>query len=159
MQSKLAALVISRGGLTTDAVLLHALHAVPQGMATWLCNCQSPMQAVSLRAVSLRHRQATCCKGAATVIMYGCRPVGGEVLQWIHSSALQNTSMAQQHVGHLNYRRHVNAAANKQLTRRAWSRERQNNMYAMLPCQGMRHDNLFSSWSRSSCRNSGTHSV
>jgi len=35
MQSKL---VLSRGCLTTDAVLLHALHAVSEGMATWLCN-------------------------------------------------------------------------------------------------------------------------
>ena len=48
--------------------------------------------------------------------------------------------MAQQHVGHLNYRRHMNAAANEQLTKRAWSRESQNSMYAMLPCQGVRHD-------------------
>ena len=35
MQSKL---VLSRECLTPDAVLLHALHAVYQGRATWLCN-------------------------------------------------------------------------------------------------------------------------
>lgn len=124
--------------------------------------CQSPrravsLRAVSLRAVSLRPRQATWGKGVATVIMYGCRPVGGEVLQGVHSLALQNTPMAQQHVGHLNYRRYVNAAANKQLTKRAWSRESQNNMCAMLPRQGMQHKNLFALWSTSACRNSSTH--
>ncbi len=55
--------------------------------------------------------------------MYGCRPVGGEVLQLIHSLTLQNTSMTQQHVGHLKYRRHMNAAAHEQLTKQAWCRE------------------------------------
>jgi len=133
-----------------------------QCLRAWLHGCaicQSPSHAVSMQAVSSRCRQATRCKGVGTVIVYGCRPVGGEMLQSIHSLALQNASMTQQHVGHLNYRRHVNAAANEQLTKQAWSRESQNNIYATLPCQGMRHDNLFSSWSRSACRNSGTHSA
>ena len=117
------------------------------------------MRAVSIQAVSLQCRQGTWCKGVGTVIVYGCRPVGGEMLQSIHSLALQNTSMAQQHVGHLNYRRHMNAAANEQLTKRAWSRESQNNIQSTLPCQGMRHDNLFSLWSTSACRNSGTNNA
>jgi len=133
-----------------------------QCLRAWLHGCaicQSPSHAVSMQAVSSRCRQATRCKGVGTVIVYDCRPVGGEMLQSIHSLALQNASMTQQHVGHLNYRRHVNAAANEQLTKQAWSRESQNNIYATLPCQGMRHDNLFSSWSRSACRNSGTHSA